>query len=165
MPRHHFVLLIGLLAGSLPAHGLAAQQPVAATAPAGCTYATCALRVEPRFWVPARLVRGAAGVEVGRLGGFGGGVDTLLAGPDSAAAYARGYVKAARTSSVLGLAGAVAYVVVLWRTDNFRDDIDNTSVAAGLAGVGFAIASIPFVLRAQRDLSRAVWWYNAALPR
>jgi hypothetical protein len=54
---------------------------------------------------------------------------------------------------------------VLWRTDNFRDDIDNTSVATGLAGVGFAIASIPFVLRAQRDLSRAVWWYNAALPR
>ena len=137
-------------------------QSAAGARPAGCTYETCALRVEPSFFFPAKLLRGRAGEQVGSLGGFGGGVDTLLAGPDSAAVYGHRYVTDMRRSGTLGLLGAAAYVVVLLRTDNFRD-ADDTSVAIGLTGAALAIASIPFTLRAQRNLSRAIWHYNAAL--
>jgi hypothetical protein len=140
-----------------------AQSPAART-PVGCTYETCALRVEPRFWGPARLLRGREGVEVGKLGGFGGGVDTLLAGPDSAAAHAREYVTAARRSNTLGLLGGVAYVALLFHSDSF-DDVDNTDIALGITALGFSIASIPFELHAKRSLARAVWFYNAALAR
>jgi hypothetical protein len=138
-------------------------QSAAGARPAGCTYETCALRVEPSFFFPAKLVRGRAGEEVGRLGGFGGGVDTLLAGPDSAAVYGHRYVTDMKRAGTLGLIGAAAYVVVLVRTNNFRDDAADADVAIALTGAAFAIASIPFTLRAQRNLSRAIWHYNAAL--
>ena len=137
----------------------------AGRAPAGCTYETCALRVEPRFWGPSRLLRGREGVDVGKLGAFGGGVDSLLAGPDSAAAYARRYVRAARTSNTLALLSAAAYVALLVHSDNTRDDFDNTDIALGVTGLAFGIAAIPFNLRAGQSLSRAVWFYNAAFAR
>ena len=92
-------------------------------------------------------------------------MDTLLAGPDSARAYARRYVTDSKRSGTLGLIGFLAYVVVAVRTDNFRDDAGDADVAIGLTGAAFAIASIPFTLRAHRNLSRAIWHYNAALPR
>lgn len=144
---------------------VANAQSSVARAPLGCTYETCALRVEPRFWGPHRLLRGREGVEVGKLGGFGGGVDTLLAGPDSAATYARRYVHAARTANGLSLLSAVAFVVVATRTDWFRDDASDGEVAIGVAGTALALVSIPFRLRAEQSLSRSVWFYNAALAR
>jgi hypothetical protein len=104
----------------------------AGRAPAGCTYETCALRVEPR---------------------------------DSAAANARRYVRAARTSNTLALLGAAAYVALLVHSNNTADDLDNTDIALGVTGLAFGIASIPFNLRAGQSLSRAVWFYNAALAR
>ena len=136
----------------------------AQSAPPACTYATCALRVEPVFLGMA-LVRGAAGDSAVRLNGFGRGVEPLLAGPDSAAAYARTYISANKTSSVLGLVAVASYIFVMVHTDHFRSDATGADVAVGVAGVGAAVAGIPFVLRSQRSLSRAVWWYNAALPR
>jgi hypothetical protein len=147
------------------ARGVQAQAP--APQPAGCTYATCALRVEPGFWGP-RLVRGAASEEVGgRLTGFGGGVDPLLAGPDSAAFHARTYVQRTRTAGTLGLVALAGYVVVLWQTDNFRrgEDLNAAGTVAALAGTGAGIAAGVYGLRASRALSRSIWWYNAALPR
>ena len=158
------VLFVIALGGSLLARPVGAQR-AADGAPVGCTYERCALRVEPAFFSAPKLVRGRGGELVGRLGAFGGGVDTLLTGPDSAARYARRYVTATRRASTLALLGTAAYVVVLVRSDNFRDDLDGASIATAIAGVGFAIASIPFALDAHRSLSRAVWFYNAALPR
>ena len=153
--------LIALIATCVTAGDMAAQS----TAPAGCTYATCALRVEPSFFLDPRLVRGTSGETVSRLGGFGGGVDLLLHGPDSAATHGRSYVTAARRATTLGLIATAAYVVVLVRTDNLRDDLDDASVVTTLVGTGFGIAAIPFSLKAKRELARAVWWYNSALPR
>lgn len=138
-------------------------QPSASRAPAGCTYETCALRVEPRFWTPSVLLRGREGTEIGRLGAFGGGVDSLLAGPDSAATYARRYVKAARTSSTLALLGTAAVVAMFIHWD--EDDPDATDVALGLTGLGLGIAAIPFNLHAGHSLSRSVWFYNAQFAR
>jgi len=165
MARLTSILTTGLLAGLLPPLVAAAQAPLAAGVPVGCTYATCALRVEPAFFGP-RLVRGASGEVVSRLGGFGGGVDSLLAGPDSAAAYGREYVRASQISGALGLIGALAYVVTVVRSENSQYGLPSDADAATMiAGAGFLVASIPFGVRAQRSLSRAIWWYNAALPR
>jgi hypothetical protein len=132
-------------------------------APAGCTYETCALRVEPRFFASARILRGHAAEPVGSLGAFGGGVDSLLAGPDSAAFYARRYVSDSRTSTTLGLIGTVAVVIAVVSAGDIYGDDDTAATAAGIAGIGFTIASVPFALRAARNLSRSVWFYNAAL--
>jgi hypothetical protein len=161
MSRPHILAAI-LLAALVAPHSASAQTGGAPRAPSACTYETCALRIEPAFFWSPKLVRGRTGEEVGRLGGFGGGVDTLLAGPDSAAAYARVYVTNVRRSAALGLIGGIAYVVASVTSNGFRDT-DDTSVAIALTGAGFAIASIPFTIRAQRSLSRAVWFYNASL--
>ena len=164
----HPVAIAAVIASALAGAPASAQTPAASAGiAANCTYVTCALRVE-RGFLSEHLVRGAAGERVGgNLGGFGGGMGPLLAGPDSAAAHARDYRRNKRTAGTLGVLGAIAFVVTMVRTDNFRDRDDDDAVAIGasLASVGFAIASVPFTLRAQRDLSRAVWWYNAALPR
>ena len=151
---------------SAPVASAHAQAPSSPGIPAECTYATCALRVE-RGFLSEYLVRGAAGERVGgNLGGFGGGMGPLLAGPDSAAKYARSYRSNKRTSATLGLLGAAAFVVAMARSDWFKeDDEDAVANAAAIASVGFAISTIPFTIRAQRDLSRGIWWYNAALRR
>lgn len=144
-----------------------AQAPVGPTAiPASCTYATCALRVENGF-LSSGLVRGASGERVGgRLSAFGGGIEPLLAGPDSAQTYARAYVRDTRRGATLGLLGSIAAIALFVRTEGRTSgDVDDTSTALAAASVGFAVAAIPFMIRAQRDLSRSVWWYNSALPR
>jgi hypothetical protein len=130
-----------------------------------CSYDSCALRVEPAFLSGPRLLRGRTGVEVGRLGAFGGGVDTLLAGPPLAVTHTRRYVRDIRTANTLGLLSAVAFVVVASRTDWFRDNANDGDVAIGLTGTALALVSIPFRLHAEQSLSRAVWFYNAALTR
>src|SRR4051812_21678540 len=161
MPRSH-LLHVAMLAALATPTAVSAQ--VGATrAPIACTYETCALRVEPSYFGTAKLLRGRAGEEVGRLGMFGGGVDTLLAGPDSAAAYARRYVSNVRTASTFGLLGTIAFVVASVQSDGFRDT-DDTSAAIALTGAGLAIVAIPFTVRATRSLSRAVWYYNSVLP-
>jgi hypothetical protein len=129
-----------------------------------CSYVACAVRVEPAF-LGSGLVVGAAGDSVTRLGPWGGGVGILLAGPDSAAAYAHKYTYATRRATVLGLLATASYVALLWRTDSFRDEMHGADAALAVAGIGFAIGTIPFTLQSQRSLSRSVWWYNAALAR
>ena len=154
------VVLASLAAAPLVAH---AQSP--ARAAAGCTYETCALRVEPAFFTAPRLLRGRAGVEVGRLGGFGGGIDTLLAGPDLAALHAHRYQRDIRAANTLSLLSAVAFVVVVSRTDWFQHNGDDTDRAIGIGGTALAVASIPFRVNALRNLSRSVWFYNSQFAR
>jgi hypothetical protein len=161
MPRSNVLRAIALAA--LLAPTTTSAQAGALRAPAACTYETCALRVEPAILSAPRLLRGRTGEQVGSLGMFGGGVDTLLAGPDSAAAHARRYVRDMRRSTTLGLIGTAAFVAALIRS-NSSGSGDAASAALALTGAGFAIASIPFSLRAGRNLSQAVWFYNSALP-
>src|SRR4051812_38102503 len=120
MPRFSIILTV-LLALAAPLAS-SAQSGAPVRAPAGCTYETCALRIEPRFFASARLLRGRTGEPVGSLGGFGSGVDTLLAGPDSAAAHARRYVTDARRAGTLGLIGAVAGIVAIVRANGNHED-------------------------------------------
>jgi hypothetical protein len=156
--RALFLASLITLAGASSGRG---QATPSSPAP-GCTYMTCAVRVDTRFF-GRRLVQGANGDPVGKpLGGFGGGVDILLAGPDSAAVHARRYKNNVSTSTTLTLLSALAFFAASSQID---DSDSETGPLAALTGLGFAIASIPFTLRSQRDLSRSVWWYNSALPR
>jgi hypothetical protein len=161
MPKPPILLAAALAALAAPC--AASAQAGAVGAPIGCTYETCALRIEASFFSAPKLLRGHAGEQIGSLGPFGGGVDTLLAGPDSAAVYGRRYVTETRRASTLGLIGSALAVAALVSSDGFNDP-DDATVALALTGFGFTIASIPFTLRASRSLSRAVWFYNAALP-
>jgi hypothetical protein len=160
MFRSHLLHAAMLVAFVAPGTA-SAQGP--ARAPSGCTYETCALRIEQSYFSAPKLLRGRAGEQVGSLGMFGGDVDTLLAGPDSAAAYARRYVTNTRRASTLGLIGTAAAIAALVSSDGYRDH-DNTTVVLALTGAGFAIASVPFTVRATRSLSRAIWYYNSVLP-
>lgn len=161
MLRRHILRV--LVPAALLAPATMPGQAGPARAPSACTYETCALRVEPAFFSAPKLVRGRGGEQIGSLGMFGGGVDTLLAGPDSAAAYARRYVSNVRWGSTFGLLGTAAFVVASVRSHGFRDT-DNTDAAIALTGAGLAIVSMPFNVRAARSLSRAVWYYNSVLP-
>jgi len=151
--------LAALLATPLAA---GAQAPAPSGIPAGCTYATCALRLEQAWGM--RIVRGASGERVGRIGGFGSGVDVLLAGTDSSRAHARRYQSNARVVSTLGLAALTTSVIALVRVNKHGED-DETARILGWSTLGIGLVSIPFAGRAQRSLSRSVWWYNAALAR
>src|SRR5450830_1235365 len=142
---------------------VAAAQTTVAPGPPPCTYMTCALRVEPVFLGMA-LVRGAAADSAVRLSGFGHGVEMLLTGPDSAAAYGRRYITANKRSSTLSLIAVTAIVLVAARTDNFRSAANGIDGTLGIVGASAAIVSMPFTIQSQRDLAKAVWWYNAALP-
>lgn len=163
MTRIRSVVSLGLLLVA-PAFALQAQAPAPQGVVSPCTYRTCAVRVEPVFLGRALKV-GATGDSSSKLGGWGGGVGVLLAGPDSAAKYANVYVSATRRATTFGLIAAVSFAIVHARTDFSRNEPRGADAALALGGAGFAIATIPFAIRAQRSLSRSVWWYNEALPR
>ena len=161
MTRILATIALGVLLGA-SAFTANAQTPNPRGVASQCAYRSCAVRVEPVF-LGEVLVVGANTDASTRLGGWGGGVGVLLAGPDSAATYARSYVVATRRSTVLGLLAAASYAIVIARTDNFSNDFHGGDAALAIAGAGFAIATIPFVMQSRRNLSRSVWWYNSAL--
>ena len=140
-----------------------AQAPMTVAAPVGCTYATCAIRIE-RSLFGERLVRGAVGERVSTLGLFGGGVDLLL-DADSAKLHAQSYVWNVKRSALLGGAGAVALGVASSTRAFQSGRVTNGEVVAVVAGAVALAISVPFQLRARRELARAIWWYNGALPR
>lgn len=153
---------LGVVGGTqLPAQVRAS----AADSARGCPYEACALRVEPRAF-GRYLVRGAQGERVSRLGGFGSGMAPLLTVSDSAAHYARQYVRSTRWAEGLGLIAGIGLAVAYQRDGGLRDGFgDPTAQVAAAGGIVALYASLPFVLRAQRSFSRAIWWHNAALPR
>jgi hypothetical protein len=124
-----------------------------------CSYSRCGLRVEHGF-LSTRLVRGASGESVARLGLFGSGVNVLLAASDSAAHHARQYRSRRTTGDALGFVGAALTLAAIWTTDDF---VDSRPLLVGSATLG--LISLPFLLGARRSLDRAVWWYNRDLPR
>lgn len=134
------------------------------TSVACATYRLCALRVEQSVF-SMRLVQGQQGTPVGTLGWFGSGVSLLRPRQDSAGYYARRYVRHHRWASALGVIGGIAAVFALERSgDGFRlDTDDNTTLIALGVSAASALASIPFVIGAQRSLSRSIWWYNSTL--
>jgi hypothetical protein len=128
-----------------------------------CTYDECGLRVEPGgiFRGPA-LLRGSGGRRVARFGQLGPDLPGIVAGADSAVAHARAFRPLQRRAGAAGLlAGAAALTAAVLGGVSDANDPAPFSVAAGVLGVyaGFEAK------RAARELSRALWWYNRAIPR
>jgi hypothetical protein len=131
---------------------------------AGCTYAMCALRAEPAFF-GRKLREGAGGTTIRRgLSVWNPRLPEIVATSDSAHTYARSFVSNGRKSEVLGLLAAVGYAVWASGSRNFNEPTD-AAVIGAISALGFGVAAIPFSIRRERSLSRAVWWYNSTLPR
>ncbi len=164
-PVHRRVLLVAFLLACADAVEASAQSPTTAAASLGCTYATCALRVEQSVFAE-RLVRGASAERVSTLGVFGTGVDVLLSSADSAAVHAQSYVWNVKRSALIGGTGVIALAVAYANTNAFQSGhVTDVDVVTAIAGAVAAAVSVPFALRARRELASAIWWYNGALPR
>lgn len=121
-----------------------------------CTYDSCALSLED-----GKLRRGAAGDEVGTLGWLGGGTGVLLAGPDSAAHYARQLTRANRQSWLVGIPAIVvlgALQLAPW------SDASDGVLWAGAAATPLGFYALDAASKrervADRSARRAIWWYN-----
>lgn len=139
-----------------------AQAPTAR--PQGCTYATCALRVRAAtFTRPPILVRGAAEEELSGIGSFGDAVAPWFQASDSAYAQAQRYDRLGPISGVLNIAGTAMLILGPILTD--WSERPGSTAAIFLSGLGLTLYGGELNNRAQDALSRAVWHYNATLPR
>jgi hypothetical protein len=153
--------LVAAAAAAVLPRGAAAQSPQPPIE--ACTYQECALRAEPAsiFFGARTLYRGATGVQVARFGFAGPRLEEIVRGSDSAVANARRFQPVRRRA---GIAGAVSFAlgvaaVVASQSDGGNDAAVAASVAGSVVGVyaGFEAR------RAERWLSRSLWWYNQAV--
>ena len=157
--RRAFLTTFVLVLATALAAPLGAQ---AATCPTA-GYSACAVRAEASLFRGVHLVRGAEGAEVGRVRTFGNpSLASLLAGSDSAVVHARRYTGAARRSAGLGLVGGALFVAAAIVDLRDREVTDAGLVLVGTGSL-FGLASAGQQLKAQRELSRATWWYNRDL--
>jgi len=127
-----------------------------------CAYVDCALRLEPTTF-GRRLVRGASGQVVGGFGFFhSSAIDSLLAGPDSAAANARRYKSEQHTGDLYFFAGLTAILGSAAYYSSHQDGV-GFELAGVTAGWILSIPANRHYRRSELHLSRAVWWYNATL--
>ena len=161
--HHRVAFIITLIAVCAIVTPARAQSAVTARQ-SSCTYAECALRFEPGTW-RQHLVRGTSGRTVGKLGWFNSSaIDSLLAGPDSAASNARSYVSESRKSSVYTLVGTASMMFAVIHSRN-ADEVHGVDVSALVVALLMLGPAGHHAGNAAASLSRSVWWYNSALPR
>jgi hypothetical protein len=161
-PRAAAALALALASGALAPAAAVAQDPTRVVTPTGqpCSYDSCALRVEDG-WFSRRLVRGPEGTVVARLGIGGPSLAGIVQLSDSAVAHARRYQSAQRTGDVVSLLGTIGSIAALVALDDDTSTGEVVAVNVG-AAVVFAIGQ-GFHIRARRELSRSLWWYNRAV--
>lgn len=152
-PQLRVILAIALLAASRRA---SAQDSTAA-----CPYVRCALGIAP-VWHGLAVVRGARSETVAMLGFFRARPLTLFAGHDSAGHDAARAFRTRRVASALTDGGALLLAIGAMRAlgAGRLDASGRVLLGVGAATLG---ASVPLQFAADGHLSRAVWWYNAAL--
>ena len=158
---------LAMLASSILASSVVgAQEPArVVTAPGTpCDYDSCVLRVE-ETWFSRKLVSGPNDRVVARLGWGGPSLERIVAISDSAAAHARAYQRAQTTGSILTLVGAAASIAsfVAYAQDDVSDDARRQVVAINIGAALVGVVGQTFQIRARRELSRSLWWYNRAV--
>lgn len=140
----------------------AATDLTAQTPDTECAYRSCALRVEPRGFGTS-IVRGAEGEPVARvaLWGIRPGLPSLVSRSDSAVAYARRYQRLAPPAAALTLAGSLILALPAVQ----RDLGDGARIGVTIGGTAATLYGTTLVVRANRALSRSIWWHNEALAR
>lgn len=153
--RLKLAALVGLL--SATASPLAAQQ-------AECSYRECALSVVPR-WNGLAVVRGEQEVHLATLGFFrAGSLRGVFDADPRAAEFGRRAVRTRRLAAFLTDAGAVALAVGLVRAAG-PHGADGTARGVTVAGAAAFGLSVPLQFKADGELSRAVWYFNARFAR
>jgi hypothetical protein len=132
---------------------------------AACTYDTCALRLQHRFFSGVSLVQGKDGSRVARLGLFAPRVGVLAAASDSAKAHYlafRSHQNRGAALTLVGLSTAIAVGALAYDESHYRD---NKGLVWGLIGVGltFSIWGGANVVKANDQLQRSIWFYNRDL--
>lgn len=155
MGRHMMVLPI-LVVLAIPAAASAQEIPE-------CSYTTCALRLETSsgFFSELKVVRGWPGEEIADAD-RSPELEALLTQVDSAGAFYFRFAERERRSNRLNLIGGLAWGVGYVLTQHGRSDTQKW-IGAGLSLGGAVTSIVGSVIgrRAGRDLSRAIWWYNA----
>ena len=146
-----------------------AQTPTmtaARVAPSSCPYDLCALRVEPGFLGGRTLVVGVDGVRT-NFGFQAGGLVRAVDRVPAALAEAQLGRRNAIVSNVFAALAGIALVVALDGVTYPNSDKRGNGQAFGALLTGGAIALVGGVQRvyAERHYSRAIWLYNAALPK
>ncbi len=126
-----------------------------------CTYDACALRMRYRF-MGARLVQGVEEKPVGSVGLFAGSMPLLADRSDSAGIYYRAFHSANKSSSWLLLGGVAAFATGF--VVAVSDGEHAVVTVSFVAGLGLLTGGLVRSSQAQERLSKAVWWYNRALP-
>jgi hypothetical protein len=166
MPRRYgFTAAALLVAVTLaPSDKLSAQASPLAS---GCAYDQCALRLEGN-----RILRGAAGERVGKLGVFSAtSLSGLVAGvpSDSALAYARifdaNYGRGSTFAFIGALTAGGALAVEHARREQRLTGGTSAVFAIALSGVVIEFVGVRKIVKARDALSRAIWWHNRELPR
>lgn len=158
------LLAIALLAAAALPRAAQGQARDAGQPPlSSCTYDECGLRVDPGgvFGAP-ELLRGSAGHRVARFGRLGLDLPRIVAGSDSAVAHARAFRPLQRRAGIAGLLAAAAGLTAVGL--DVASEANNPAPFSAAAGVLGLYAGFE-AKRAARQLSRAVWWYNRAIPR
>src|SRR5262245_9907583 len=161
MLAKHILLVAATSAGLYAQSEATAQTSSDAPTQRPCTYETCALRLDPGFF-GTRLVRGMPGERV-PLGAWSQHAVPLFSQSDSAASHAARYVRATRQEAGLGLLATMFVTTAFVRSRMGHNDDGNAILA--LTGSGLILITLPVEIRAQKHLSRAIWWYNSTLRR
>lgn len=140
---------------------LLAAVPAAARAQdTACSYDACALRIHYSF-LTARVIQGASGASVAKLGGFSPRVDALARSPDPRITIPYGQFRASsRRAAALSLIGFAATVGAALSYHSYR------TTAYVLLGSS-VVASLVQMEESRRSWDRletAIWWYNRGLP-
>ena len=126
------------------------------------SYDDSALRVESRFG-DIRVVRGADGVFVGKLGSFGAiDLAKLVASSERATLEARQFGRNYWPGTAFLGAGIVA--LGMWMGVSRINDV-NPLITGGLlvGGTGLIVYGGTRVQKAYNALARSIWWYNRDL--
>lgn len=148
--------------------GFAAAGAPPATAQTGaCTYDSCALRLQHRFFGGVSLVQGQEGRPVARLGLFARRVDVLASGSDSVQEHYQAFHTDQNRGGAFTLVGVVAAGIAGALGYNERRYQDHKTLFWGLLGVGltFSVAGSVQITKASDHLQRSIWFYNRDLGR
>ena len=144
------------------------SQPVASES-APCTYDECAIRIESRLFGGASVVRGPveAGVRLGRVGVLLNGLEVAVADVPVAADHARTASRYRTGALATSVAGGVAVLLTigdLFYRDLFDVESGPTTGEWALytGGLVLTLVGSGLELKAQNEMSRAVWEYNRA---
>jgi hypothetical protein len=146
--------------------GAQRPEPVGVTPPSACTFDTCSLRIEPRFFLGETIVVGNGRTQQ-QIGFRGRELVELVAGNDYAQREAR---LASRHRTRGGVISAITTITwgtltAIWLNRPNREASDGTFLASTAV---IAIGSTWSGYHMNKDhqhTARAVWAYNRDLPR